>query len=70
MTRTTAILSFTIGYVGMLLLMIGAGWLLLMPVGYGYIGAELVAGWLLWSTAYNWEILNLQLAVMLEEHGY
>ncbi len=50
--------------------MIGAGWLLLMPVGYGYIGAELVAGWLLWSTAYNWEILNLQLAVMLEEHGY
>ena len=67
MTRNSAILAFTAGYTGTLLLATAVSYLVFRPFGVGYIGAELMAGYLAWSTAYRWEAVNAHLALMLQE---
>ena len=69
MQRSHAIAWFTVGYLGMAALVAGICYVLLMPFGYGYVGAELAAGWYAWQTAYRWEFINAYLAEMLESSG-
>ena len=66
--RSAAIAGFTVGSLGMAALMAGICYLVLMPFGYGYVGAELAAGWYAWQTAYRWEFINAYLAEMLEAY--
>ena len=69
MTRDYAIFAFTAGFVGMWLLFTAVAYFLLRPFGVGYIGAELMCGYLGYSTAYRWETVTASLDAMLEESG-
>lgn len=66
--RNYAILCYATGFAGMWLLLTAASWLILRPFGVGYIGAELMSGYLAWSTAYRWDYVNAHLEGMLQEH--
>lgn len=67
--RNQAILGFTVGYLGAALLLMLAAYLVLMPFGYGYIGAELAAAYYAWCTIQQWEMVNDRLTNMLEQYG-
>lgn len=67
MTRDYAILGFTIGFAGMWLLLTAVAYFILRPFGVGYIGAELMCGYLAFSTAYRWEVVAAVLNEMLEQ---
>lgn len=69
MTRDYAILAFTAGFTGMWLLFTAVAYLILRPFGVGYIGAELMCGYLAFSTAYRWEVVTGVLEAMLQEAG-
>jgi riboflavin transporter FmnP len=67
-TRNSAILGFTIGYVGMAAIVAGIGYFCLMPFGYGFIAAELIAAYFGWATIQQWDALNASLGEYLEQH--
>lgn len=67
--RNQAILGFTVGYLGAALLLMLAAYLVLMPFGYGYIGAELAAAYYAWCTIQQWDAVNDRLTNMLEQYG-
>ena len=69
-TRNSAILGFCVGYFGAAMIPVVIAYLLLMPFGYGYVGAELVAAYFVWTTINQWEMVNLHLSEMLDKHGY
>ena len=69
-TRNQAIFWMTFGYVLAITVFTALAYLLLMPFGYGYLGAELCTGYLLWSTAYRWDHINEQFAARLEAGGF
>jgi len=67
--RDFAIAGFAVGYLGSAALAALVAWLIFTPFGCGYIAAELVAGYLVWSTIYQWDNVQLQLAQLLETHN-
>lgn len=69
MTRNKAIFCFTIGYVLFALLFIAIGYLITMPFGIGYIGAELFATYTAFRTIQMWDDINKSLQLMLEIRG-
>ena len=69
MTRDYAILGFAAGFTGMWLLFTAVAYLVFRPFGVGYIGAELMCGYLAFSTAYRWEVVTGALEAMLQEEG-
>lgn len=67
--RSYAIFGYALGFTGMWLLLTAVSYLVFRPFGVGYIGAELMTGYLAWSTAYRWEIVTAHLEGMLQEQG-
>ena len=69
MARNYAILGFTIGYLGTIGLWTMVAYFILKPFSIGYIGAELVGSFYIWSTVYNWDTLNQLISDYLEVNG-
>lgn len=69
MSRSTAIFAYAAGYSVTWLFATAIGYLVLMPFGYGYIGAELVFAYMAWATIYRWELVQLHLASYLDAYG-
>ena len=67
--RTSIIIGFTIGYFGFFAIVAAVAYLVLMPFGYGYVGAELVGAYSAWCTINQWETVNQSLAEYLELHN-
>jgi len=47
--------GFAFGFLFAGFLVTAIAWLMLMPFGYGYISAELMAAYLTWTTIRNWD---------------
>ena len=69
-TRNQAIFWMTFGFVLVNCFFTAVAYFILMPFGYGYVGAELAAGFLIWNTAYRWEFINEHFAAQLEANGF
>ena len=53
--KTSYTIGYTFGFGMSILIVVALGWLLLMPFGYGYIGAELLAAYTAWSVIHGWD---------------
>lgn len=69
MSRSYAIFCFAVGYSVVFLAFGALGFAILMPFGYGYIGAELGLAYMAWATILRWDYVQLQLASMLAARG-
>ena len=70
MLRNYAIFGYVIGFTFTVTVFCAIAYLVFMPFGIGYIGAELTAAFFAWCTAYRWELLNEHLQAHLEARGY
>lgn len=68
--RNYAILGYCIGYLASAAIACAVIYLVCMPFGIGYIGAEITGAYFAWATAYHWETINENLQAHLEAHGY
>jgi hypothetical protein len=70
MLRNYAIAGYVVGFTFSVAVFCAIAYLVFMPFGIGYIGAELAFGYAAWGTAYRWELLNAHLQAHLEARGY
>jgi len=68
--RNYAIFGYVVGYLTTASLLCLVSFLVFLPFGIGYIGAELMGAFMTWATIQQWDSLNEHLRQHLEARGY